>query len=99
MRRSRLVPEQFVERFAQRAADGQAEADGRVVVALFDGVYRLARDADGVRQLLPGWKHVLHTGKSGQLADARTDWDGPDVTAVPTEQTEPENAEASSSEP
>ena len=52
-----------------------------------------------VSQLLPGLNHVFHTANSRQLADARTDWDGPDVTAAPTEQTEPEDAEASSSEP
>ena len=48
MRRSRLVPEQFVERFAQRAADGQAEANGRVVEMCI-------RDRSSTRRLSVGF--------------------------------------------
>lgn len=77
----------------------QAVMDSGQLCPLLFRTYAVFATRGTVSQLLPGLNHVFHTANSRQLADARTDWDGPDVTAVPTEQTEPEDAEASSSEP
>ena len=49
---SRCVPEKVVQCFAERLADGNAQLDGGIVVALFNGVNGLAAYADLFGKLL-----------------------------------------------
>lgn len=57
-----------------------------------------------VSGLLPGLDSVFHTSNSRQLADARSEWEGPDLTTppeeteAPTEEGQPEERETPTEE-